>query len=121
MGKQIVVALLTATFVTGGPVMLPSLDVADAQNGQCLCYASFDAVDSDLRFVSRYYNSATINAPANACPGACDGWRREWFYWNACDFPIRINRGRNAWWGYYDGLSETHEGPDTWWCPFPPP
>lgn len=48
-------------------------------------------------------------------------WQRDWFYWNACDFPMRINRGRNAWWSYDEGAWQTNIGPDTWWCPFPPP
>lgn len=121
MGKHTVIAAMVGMLVVAGPVVVPSGDTADAQNNSCSCYASFDAVDSDLRFVGRYYNSAMIDLPAEACPQACDAWRREWFYWNACDFPVRINRGRNAWWGYVNGLFETHEGPDTWWCPFPPP
>lgn len=121
MGKQVVVAAMVGVLVMGAPLVVPSDGTADAQGNRCACYASFDAIDSDLRFVGRYYNTTWADLPADACAGACDAWRRDWFYGTACNVPTRINRGRNAWWGYDNGLTEMHEGPDTWWCPFPPP
>jgi hypothetical protein len=121
MGQRTIVVMLVGLLTAGLPIVMPATDTADAQGNQCSCFASFDAVDSDLRFIERYYNSVSIDLPADACPAACDAWRRQWFYWDACDFPVRINRGRNAWWGYDNGLFGMHEGPDTWWCPFPPP
>ncbi len=124
MGHRIAIAAIVAALTAGGPIVVPSGQTAEAQVGQnasCYCFASFDAIDSDMRFVSRYYNQTLLDLPSDACGTACDQWRRDWFYRNACDFPIRINRGRNAWWGYYDGQWDTHLGPETWWCPFPPP
>ena len=119
MGTHLTTGMLVASLTFGTPLVMPG--EAEAQFGGCYCQASFDAIDSDMRYLGRYYNSQFIDLPANACSQACDGWRREWFYWNACDVPTRINRGRNAWWGYDDGWFGIYEGPDTWYCPFPPP
>lgn len=121
MRNPVAVSIVVVALALGTPVVIPSIDTAAAQNTRCSCYATFDGVDSDLKYVDRYYNTTAIDVPANECGEACDAWRREWFYWNACDFPMRINRGRNAWWGYVAGGFDTHEGPETWWCPFPPP
>lgn len=124
MGRRMVIAALVAVLTLGGPIFLSSALTAEAQaqqNAGCYCSASFDAIDSDLRMVARYYNNTWLNVPAEACGVSCDSWRRDWFYWNACDFPRRIKKGNNAWWGYDDGVWQTNIGPDTWWCPFPPP
>jgi hypothetical protein len=121
MGRRVLVAAIVAALIVGGPVVVPEAGMADAQANTCYCYASVDAIDSDLQFVDRYFNSVAIELPADACESTCDAWRQEWFYQEACDFPVRINRGRNAWWGYYDGRWETYNGPYTWFCPFPPP
>ncbi len=121
MGRRAVVALLVTLLIAGAPLGSPSAGTAEAQDAGCSCYASFDAVDSDLEFVDWYFNYAMLPVPAAECADACDAWRRDWFYGHACDVPIRINRGRQAWWGYYNGLTDNHIGPDTWWCPFPPP
>jgi hypothetical protein len=115
------VAALVAALTLGGPVFMSSGTAAQAQNRLCACFASFDAIDSDNQYVGWYYNSAIVDMSIEPCWQACDTWRRNWFYWNACDVPTRINRGRNAWSGYDDGLGDTYIGPDTWWCPFPPP
>ena len=120
MGRKLVVAVITGVLTVGSPVLTP-FGRADAQNVECFCAASFDAVDSDLRYVGRYFNSTSFPVPVSECSATCDGWRRDWFYWHACDNPVRINRGRNAWWGYDTGSLDTLVGPDTWWCPFPPP
>ena len=120
MGRQLIVATLVLALALGGPVMLEDATVS-AQNGGCSCFASFEGIDSDLRPVGRYYNWTTLGASAVSCATSCDAWRREWFYENACNRPVRINRARNAWWGYEAGFVETFIGPDTWWCPFPPP
>jgi hypothetical protein len=119
--RKVGVAALIGALTAGAPLATPSAGRAEAQDGACSCYASFDAIDSDLNYVDWYYNSTTLNAPADQCDEACDGWRRNWFYFNACDYPKRINRGRNAWWGYDNGLTDNNLGPDTWWCPSPPP
>ena len=87
----------------------------------CTCFAAVDAIDSDLRFVNRYYKSATVAGSGSQCAQACDSWRRDWFYRDACDNPTRINRGMNASWGYSSAREDTLIGPATWWCPFPPP
>ena len=122
MGRRLVIGVMVASLVVGGPLLSPVTATAEAQGTTCYCSASFDAIDSDLRFIGRYYNWTIINAPSDEeCAGSCDGWRRDWFYRNACEFPIRINRGRNAFWEYQNGSSTTFTGPDTWWCPFPPP
>ena len=120
-GTRVVIGLLVTLLVAGGPPGLPSDSVAEAQDAGCSCYASFDGVDSDLEYVDWYSNDAMPAAAPSDCANACDAWRRDWFYRHACDFPTRINRGRNAWWGYYNGLTDNHIGPDTWWGPFPPP
>jgi len=120
MGKRLVIAAMVMVLVGGGSIG-PSGDTAAAQAESCVCYASFDAIDSDLDFVGRYYNSTSATVPADECSTACDTWRRAWFYGNACDYPTRINRGRNAYWGFDNGLATTVVGPETWWCPFPPP
>jgi hypothetical protein len=121
MGRNLGIAAMVATLTVGGPVFVPAVGTAAAQSNACGCFASFDAIDSDLRYVGRYYNWVAFDVSAEQCAATCDGWRREWFYWNACDYPMRINRGTNAWWGYEGGAYETFIGPDTWWCPFPPP
>jgi hypothetical protein len=120
MGRTVVIAAMVAALVMGGPLAFPSGDVAEAQSG-CSCFASVDAIDSDLQYVDRYYTSTFINVPSEVCGTTCDAWRRNWFYFTACDYPRRINRGRNAWWGYDDGLSTVDIGPETWFCPMPPP
>ena len=121
MGRNLVIATIAATLVLGGPVFVPSTGTVHAQVAGCSCFASFDAIDSDLQYVGRYFGWMSMNLSETECATACDGWWREWFYWNACDHPIRINRGRNAVWGYQTGWSEAFIGPDTWWCPLPPP
>ena len=121
MGRKLVIAAMVATLTVGAPVFLPEAGNVDAQGTVCSCFAGFDGIDSDLRFVNRYYNSATFAAAPGGCAPACDGWRRDWFYRNACDYPTRINRGTRAFWGYEAARADTFIGPDTWWCPFPPP
>lgn len=121
MGKQFVIAAMVVTLTAGAPVFVAETGRADAQIGGCTCFAAVDAIDSDLRFVSRYYKSATLAGSGAQCAQACDSWRRDWFYRDACDTPTRINRGTNASWGYESGRSETSIGPATWWCPLPPP
>lgn len=120
MGKRSVIAALVVTLVIGGSIV-PSGDRAEAQAESCVCYAGFDAIDSDLTFVGQYYNSTSATLSAEECGAACDTWRRNWFYGNACDFPRRINRARNAYWGFDNGVATSVIGPETWWCPFPPP
>ena len=121
MGRHLVVAAVMMTLAVGGPAFLPNAGQASAQVGGCTCSAAFDAIDSDLQNLGRRYNSATLGASGTQCASACNAWRREWFYQNACDNPTRINRGTRASWGFEDGRSETFVGPDTWWCPLPPP
>ena len=121
MGRKLVIAAMVAALTAGGPVFVPDSGEADAQITGCTCVAAVDAIDSDLRFVERYYKSAMLPAAGSQCAQACDSWRRDWFYRDACDHPRRINRGTNASWGYVSGPGETFIGPATWWCPFPPP
>ena len=121
MGRKLVVAALAAVLTAGGPVVVPESGKADAQISGCTCFAAVDAIDSDLRFVSRCYKSATFAGSGSQCAQSCDSWRRDWFYRDACDNPTRINRGTNATWGYTSGREDTLVGPATWWCPFPPP
>jgi hypothetical protein len=121
MGNKLVIVVMVATLTTGGPIFLPAASKADAQNSVCTCVAAFDAINSDLQFVSRYYNHTTLGVSPDQCGSACSSWRRDWFYRDACDHPTRINRGTRASWGFEVGRSETFVGPDTWWCPFPPP
>lgn len=119
--RVVVVALLVAALTIGAPLARQPEAAAQAQSPSCACYASFDGIDSDLQYVDWYSHYAVLGAAPPDCSTACEGWRRQWFYDYACDFPVRINRGRNAWWGYADGLTDNHIGPDTWWCPNPPP
>ena len=91
MGRKLVIAAMVAALAAGGPVFLPDAGNADAQGTGCSCFAGFDGIDSDLRFVSRYYNSTTLAVGAAGCAQGCDGWRRDWFYRYACDNPTRIN------------------------------
>ncbi len=121
MGRKLVLAAMVTTAAVGGPVFAPDSGRAHAQIGGCTCSAAVDAIDSDLRFVERYYRSTTLAGSGSQCAEACDSWRRDWFYRDACDNPRRINRGTNASWGYSTGQSEVFVGPTTWWCPFPPP
>jgi hypothetical protein len=121
MGTKLIVAAVMVTLVVGGPAFLPSLGNASAQGAGCTCSAALDAVDSDLQNIGRRYNKATLGVPAEQCAAACNSWRRDWFYRDACDKPTRINRGTRASWGFESGRSETFVGPDTWWCPMPPP
>ena len=120
-GRKLVIAAMVVTLTVGGPVVAPDDASVEAQGTGCSCFASFDGVDSDLRFVARYSNSTTLAVGGLGCAAGCDGWRRDWFYRDACDNPTRINRGTKAWWGYEAATSDTFIGPDTWWCPFPPP
>src|SRR5688500_2359257 len=98
MGRHIVIGLLVALLTAGAPLGSPSGGAAQAQaqDAGCGCYASFDGVDSDLEYVDWYSNYAMPAAAPSDCADACDAWRRDWFYRHACDFPTRINRGRNA-------------------------
>lgn len=121
MGRQLVIAAAVATLAVGGPALLPNAGTVDAQIGGCECVAAFDAIDSDLRNVGRRYNRTTLGVSAGGCASACSTWRRDWFSRDACDNPTRINRGARASWGFDSGQSETFVGPDTWYCPFPPP
>jgi hypothetical protein len=121
MGNKLVVAVVVAALTAGAPALLPNSGKADAQSTGCTCSAAFDAINSDLQFVSRYYNRTTLGVSPDQCSSACSSWRRDWFYRDACDHPTRINRGTRASWGFENGRSETFVGPDTWWCPFPPP
>ena len=121
MTLRIRVATLTGLLAAAALLLPPAGRPAEAQNAGCYCFASFDATDSDLRFAGRYFNSHYISQPEVDCASSCDAWWRDWFYWQACDVPQRINRGKNAWWGYDNGSFASYIGPDTWWCPFPPP
>src|SRR5688572_15602122 len=121
MGKKVVVAAFATVVGLAAPALLPDAGKASAQIGSCRCYAAFDAVDSDLRNLGRRYESASVGATGSGCVSACSTWRRDWFTGVACDNPTRINRGIRATWGAESGLVETFVGPDTWWCPFPPP
>jgi hypothetical protein len=120
MGKRLVIAAMVVMLLVGGSIV-PSGDRAEAQAESCVCYAGFDAIDSDLQFVGQYYNSTSATLSVDECGPACDTWRRDWFYGNACDYPRRINRARNAYWGFDNGVATSVIGPETWWCPFPPP
>jgi hypothetical protein len=121
MGRKVIVAAVAVAIGIGAPALLPEAGRASAQGGgNCSCFAAFDAIDSDLRNIGRYYKTATVGG-AGGCASACATWRRDWFTRDACDNPTRINRGTRASWGYEQGGSETFIGPDTWWCPFPPP
>ena len=121
MGNKLVVAVVVAALTAGAPALLPNNGKADAQGTGCSCSAAFDAIDSDLQFVSRYYKATTLGVGPDQCSSACNSWRRDWFYRDACDHPTRINRGTRATWGFENGPSGTFIGPDTWWCPQPPP
>jgi hypothetical protein len=121
MGNKLVIGVVVGALIAGAPSVLPNVGRADAQVSVCTCSAAFDAINSDLQFVSRYYNQATLAASPAQCGSACDAWRRNWFYKDACDHPTRINRGARASWGFDSGRNETFIGPDTWWCPMPPP
>jgi hypothetical protein len=121
MGNKLVIAVVVAALTIGAPAFLPDAGNADAQVNGCACSAAFDAIDSDLRFVSRYYKSTTLGVSPGECGSACNSWRGDWFYRDACDHPTRINRGKNATWGFDNGQGETFIGTDTWWCPLPPP
>ena len=121
MGNKLVIGVVVVALAVGAPSVIPEAGRADAQVSVCTCSAAFDAVNSDLQFVSRYYNQATLGVSPDQCGSACDTWRRNWFYKDACDHPTRINRGTRASWGFESGRSETFIGPDTWWCPMPPP
>jgi hypothetical protein len=115
------VAAAAVAFAVSAPAWLPDTGKASAQISGCSCYAAFDAIDSDLRNIGRYQKSTVLGAPAGGCASACNAWRREWFSRDACDKPTRINRGIRASWGFEAARTETFVGPDTWWCPFPPP
>ena len=121
MGRKLVVAAIATAVGLAAPALLPDAGRASAQIGGCTCYAAFDAIDSDLRNLGRRYESANVGATGSGCVTACSAWRRDWFARVACDNPTRINRGIRAMWGAESGLVETFAGPDTWWCPFPPP
>lgn len=121
MGRNLVIAAMVVTLTAGAPVFVPEAAQADAQISGCSCFAAVDAIDSNLRFVARYYQAAMLPGSGAQCAAACDSWRRDWFYRDACDTPTRINRGTNASWGYEGGQGESFIGPATWWCPFPPP
>ena len=121
MGNKLVVAVVVSTLTVGAPALLPNSGKADAQISACTCSAAFDGVNSDLQFVSRYYNRTTMSVSPDQCSSACNNWRKDWFYRDACDHPTRINRGKNATWGFENSQGETFIGTDTWWCPFPPP
>ena len=121
MGKRLFVLAISVSFALGGPALLPEAGKASAQVGGCSCYAAFDAIDSDLRNIGRRYSQTTLGASGSSCASACNAWRRDWFYTNACDHPTRINRGTQAFWGVETGQGETFIGPETWWCPMPPP
>jgi hypothetical protein len=121
MGNTLVIGVLVTTLTAGAPALLPNEGEADAQISSCTCTAAFDAIDSDLQFVSRYFNRATLGVSPDQCSSACNNWRRDWFYRDACDHPTRINRGKNATWGFESSQGETFVGTDTWWCPMPPP
>jgi hypothetical protein len=120
MGKKLFVLMVAVTLAIGGPALLPDEGRASAQVGGCSCYAAFDAIDSDLRNIGRRYQQTSLGGPAG-CASACNAWRRDWFYDNACDNPTRINRGTQAFWGFETAQGETFVGPETWWCPMPPP
>ena len=121
MGNKLVIVVLVTTLTSAAPALLPNAGKADAQISSCTCSAAFDAIDSDLQFVSRYYNRVTLGVSPDQCSAACNNWRRDWFYRDACDHPTRINRGKNATWGFENSQGETFIGTDTWWCPMPPP
>ena len=121
MGNKLIVVIVAASLTVGMPALLPYSAKADAQVSACTCSAAFDAVNSDLQFVSRYYNRVTLGVSPDQCSSACNNWRKDWFYRDACDYPTRINRGKNATWGFENGQGDTFIGTDTWWCPFPPP
>ena len=121
MGRRLFVLAVSVTFAIGGPALLPDTGKASAQVGGCSCYAAFDAIDSDLRNIGRRYHQTTLGTSGGGCASACNAWRREWFYNDACDNPTRINRGARASWGFENAQGETFLGPDTWWCPMPPP
>ena len=72
MGRKLVVAAMAAVLTTGGPVFVPESGKADAQISGCTCFAAVDAIDSDLRFVSRYYKSATFAGSGSQCAQSCD-------------------------------------------------
>lgn len=120
MGRRSMVAVLAAAVALALPALLPDTSRVNAQGG-CKCFASVNAVNSDLRPIGRYYETTVLGAGAGGCATACNQWRRAWFYDDACDHPTRINRGTNAWWGYEHQFAEVFVGPETWWCPFPPP
>jgi len=121
MGNKLLVAVIVASLTVGAPALMPNSGKADAQINSCTCTAAFDGVNSDLQFVSRYFNRATMSVSPDQCSSACNNWRKDWFYRDACDHPTRINRGTKAIWGFENGQGETFIGTDTWWCPFPPP
>jgi hypothetical protein len=121
MGRKLFVLAVSVTFAVGVPALLSDTGKAAAQTGGCTCYAAFDAIDSDLRNIGRRFNQASIGASGGSCAAACNAWRRDWFYKDACDNPTRINRGTRASWGFENAQGETLLGPDTWWCPMPPP
>ena len=60
MGRKLVVAAMVGLLTGGGPVFVPDSGKADAQIGGCTRFAAVDAIDSELRFVSRYYQSAAV-------------------------------------------------------------
>ena len=121
MGNKLLVAVVVASLTVGAPTLMPNSGKADAQISGCTCSAAFDAINSDLQFVSRYYNRTTLGVSPDQCSSACNSWRKDWFYRDACDRPTRINRGTRATWGFENGQGETFIGTDTWWCPMPPP
>jgi hypothetical protein len=121
MGRKLVVAAIATALGVAAPAFLPDAGKASAQIGSCRCYAAFDAIDSDLRNLGRRYESTSVAATGSGCVSACTAWRRDWFTRIACDNPTRINRGTTAMLGAETGPVDTFVGPDTWWCPFPPP
>lgn len=121
MGRTTAIAAVAVfAIAVAAPALLPQGARVGAQGG-CSCFARVDAIDSDLRFVDKYYTATVLPAGSGDCAQACDRWRRDWFYGQACDRPTRINRGTNAWWGYEHQRADVFIGPDTWWCPYPPP
>jgi hypothetical protein len=54
MGNKLVTAVVVVAIAAGAPSLLPNSGKADAQGTSCICAAAFDAINSDLQFVSRY-------------------------------------------------------------------
>src|SRR5688500_19387907 len=108
MGRRLFVLAVSVALAVGGPAVLPDSGKASAQVGGCSCYAAFDAIDSDLRNIGRRFHQTTLGTSAGSCASACNAWRREWFYNDACDKPTRINRGARASCGFESAHVETY-------------